>query len=146
MDFKLMFPRFPFVPEAEEFLRNCSDIGITEQLRSRRISHVKIIPLLMSNGGLGLGDDDNFFVAIDKELSPANQAMALGHELGHTFHHDLKTIPPANVLPEMQREEVEEFCKLFAGQWLQKVGVDGIAKRFENESELITLGTVFALP
>jgi Zn-dependent peptidase ImmA (M78 family) len=95
---------------------------------------------------LGLGDDQNFFVAIDKELSPAKQAMSLGHELAHTFHHDLKTTPPTNILPESQREEVEEFCKLFAGQWLQKVGVDGIAKRFENESELIVIGTVFALP
>jgi len=141
-----MFPQFPFTRDADEFLKNCSKIKITEQLWSRRITHIRIVPLLFSNGGLGLGDDHNFFVAIDEGLSPARKAMALGHEMAHTFHHDLKATPPLNILPKNQHEEVEEFCKLFAGQWLQKIGVDGVAERFKNESELVVIGTVFALP
>ena len=136
--FAQIFPRLIFAGAAGAFLRKCSGNNISWQLRERRISRVQIVPLLMSNGGLAIGDDGEFLISLDDTDCPRDHAKSLGHEIAHTFHHNLTQHPPRNFLPDNLRDEVENFCTAFAVLWLQRNSIDEVVRRIQNESTLIT--------
>jgi len=131
------FPDLRFAGAADRFLAECDPKGFNKQMRSRRISWVKIVPLLVSDAGLGIGEDGNFFIYVDDTLGPKEQALELGHEIAHTFHHNMTKTPPQNFLEEALKDEVERFCDAFASIWVQRMGTEALASRFENEADLI---------
>lgn len=111
------YPQFRFAYPADAFIEKSRGTSILSQLQERRITLVKIEPLF-SSGGLGIGSDGNFSVSLNEDSTIPEQAYSLGHEIGHTFHHNLTKIPPENILPGEYRVHVEDFCDDFALAWL----------------------------
>ena len=136
------FPCFSFASEADKFLsmfKNNKDVVF--QLRNRHIYKVKLMELI-SNGGLGIEEDGNFFVFLNDLLTEEEMANTLGHELGHTFHVDLSVIPPTVIceLSEQNEKEIEKFFDKFSKLWLKQLGQvnkENIIYRIKNERQLL---------
>lgn len=114
------FPQFPFSIIADEWIRFFKGKSLPEQLRDRRIARVLIAPLLFSSGGIGIAEDGNFFILLNDMNLPGENAESLGHEIAHTFHHDLTQNPPKNFLPSDAAELIEDFCRVFSEIWLRE--------------------------
>lgn len=125
------FPYFSFAFDADKFLENFkNNQDIVFQLRSQRIYKVEFVPLI-SNGGLGIRENGDFFIFFNDLLSDDELAHTLGHELGHTFH--FYTVA---TLPEEKEEQIEKFCDMFSELWLKQVGKENIVYRIENERKM----------
>lgn len=132
-----MFPNLTFAHQADEFLTKWKDNpDVVSQLRERRIHKVKFQPLF-SSGGLGLQSDGSFFVALNNIFYSEELALSLGHEIGHTFHHDLSTTPPTHNISEIPHEQLEDFCDAFAELWLAQQSVQEVARRIKNSRRLL---------
>ena len=119
------FPRFHFARAADAFLRRCSTLTIIHQLRERRIDEIRILPVF-SSGGLKYSHKGNFEIVLNDTLFLEEAVCVVGHEIAHTFHHNLTYSPPKNLLPESDRDEVEEFCKSFSGLWVERNSIEKV--------------------
>jgi len=137
MNLETKFPQFQFAAYADEFLMNCHSNNLARQIKLRQIASVAPGALL-SQAGIGIDEYGKFFITINDTLTCDEMAFALGHEIGHTFHYDLHSIPPKNILPENLRDEVEAFCNDFSICWVKRVGLFQLVNRFKNELKLIT--------
>lgn len=125
------FPQFWFAHAADSLLMRCNSRTLSEQLIERRISKVTILPLF-SNGGLSIGEDNNFCIMLNDTLTLDERAHSLGHEIGHTFHHNLTKSPPQNILQASDGEKAENFCNSFAELWLEHNTMEKVVKWLKN--------------
>ena len=110
-----LFPEFFFAREADEFLCDLHLGSGVNQLRARRISMVKIVPMLTA-GGIGIGKDNNFYVLLLDVSTLLEKAESLGHEVGHTFHFELGGRVPVDRINQAEiSDEVFERIESFAG-------------------------------
>ncbi len=141
------FPEFPFAKDADAFLNVARDQrwSIAKQLHERAVVVVRQEELLSSAGLMLCGD--KFGIAIS-DLEPEDTwAEELGHEVGHTMHHDVKKSPPVNLIPEAHEddavyERMEAFCREFAVRWTAVNGTARITACMRNSFKMIP-GTLF---
>lgn len=137
---KEKFPSLPFVIFAVEWLKSARGKGVVEQLRQRRIFSVRFRPQI-SSGGIGIDEDDNLFIQLEKYNAPEDNAQSLGHEIAHTFHLDLTRETIVNTLPpdmtEEQEKTIENFCDAFSCAWLAINGKKNVIERCYNQAQLI---------
>lgn len=136
------FPSLEFAREADRWLETVSQSTLHQQLQERRVRRIRIEPMLFS-GALGIQDGD--FVMFFNDMStPEEDAHALGHEIGHTFHFDLTKTPPEVTIPDKNAmsddlfDLVENFCNAFAEKWLAVNGGESIEKRCRNERRCLS--------
>ncbi|OGZ63229.1 MAG: hypothetical protein A3C58_01595 [Candidatus Staskawiczbacteria bacterium RIFCSPHIGHO2_02_FULL_34_10] len=136
---KSIFPEFPWVQVADDWLALAHQKSIEQQLEERGIKKVRFWYniaagyITVKEFGILLVVDRDL---IDHFLMGYNKAEELlftfGHEIGHTFHCDLTQAPPVNIGPEkvfcspfeeLAKEgdalcqSVERFCDEFAARW-----------------------------
>ena len=136
-----LFPDFPFAVGADEFLRKVTSESIISQFRARRISMIRIAPLL-SGGGIEIGCDNNFIISLRDVNTLLEKAQSLGHEIGHTFHFDIKEVPPRDyfdrvTISETLFNQIEDFCTEFSHYWLMANDKDDLMLRIANTEKLI---------
>jgi len=79
--------------------------------RRTRISHFALLDVY----------DDGFHILLNRERSVRQWLVDIGHELIHTFHYDLSTLPPVNLFRKMFGDPdpaLEYFCDSVARRWL----------------------------
>lgn len=123
----LQFPRLDFVKDADGWLSLIHPAGQTRkslaiQFRERRISQLRILPLLFP-GGLDIGPDGNFRISLNDMNTAEDDVDALGHEFGHTFHYDLSKNQLLCKMPRDISDDlfdlVERFCDAFSEKWIE---------------------------
>ena len=121
------FPTLPFARKADRWLSSIKSKSIETQLRERRIIEDHYFPLSSCKGFISLSNDGSgIIVYVDADQGRGEKFFTLGHEIGHTFHFDLRTTPLKNTIPDMNDFEegdplyklVEEFADAFAEKWL----------------------------
>ena len=82
-----------FLKESEAWLTWAKTKSIFQQLKSRKIDRICILPIL-STAGLRLDDvTGKYFCVYFNEYCKTEHTMgSLGHEIGHTFHYDLESM------------------------------------------------------
>lgn len=130
------FPQLPFSKTADDWLSSVKGKRLLEQLRDRRVTSTRIIPLL-GNGGLDFDENGNFRIELCDMNTPQENASSLGHELGHTFHFDLTQTPPLDTLAGNHTEDIEYFCDAFADAWLAQNGREKVELCCKNQAGLI---------
>ncbi|MBM3206259.1 MAG: hypothetical protein FJZ43_01390 [Candidatus Staskawiczbacteria bacterium] len=138
-----IFPEFPWVREADEWLASTFQKPIEQQLEEREIKKIRAWPNFNIAAGYISLEKFGILLVIDRDLidhflmgynKVEELIFTFGHEIGHTFHLDLTQTPPANIGPEkifytsferlsseedMLCQSVERFCDEFAARWRQ---------------------------
>lgn len=116
------FPEFPWVKEADFFLKNVrkKQHSISLQMRERKVRRTEIKHLLFP-GGLKI-ENGKFIIVFNYMATEEDRIQTLGHELGHTFHYDISGDEPRLLCPEAETSEVvfdrvELFCIIFSMEW-----------------------------
>ncbi len=130
-----IFPYFQFANAAGAFLRRASTLDISVQLAERRVVEVVVKPI-SRRAGLTFTEND-FQIVLNDTLAPEDQPEEVGHEIAHTFHHNLTYSPPKNILAETYRDEVEKFCQLFAKLWVVSNGHAKIMDWLQNRTHTL---------
>jgi len=136
------FSQLPFALAADNWLKSIPGKSVAKQLRERKISTIRFVPLI-SSGGLGIQKGGaNFFVLLNDINSPQENAQTLGHEIGHTFLYNLNGAPsqPFSLRYKKDAEElIEEFCYQFSSAWLAKNDAGNVILRCRNQAQLIQI-------
>ena len=131
-----LFPEFFFAAEADRFLQDLPMGSIVNQLRARRISKVKIVPMLTA-GGIGIGEDNSFYVLLLDVSTLLEKAESLSHEIGHTFHFELAGKVPVDRINQAEISDevfdrIESFCTEFSRRWLIANDRGSVVHRVKN--------------
>ena len=126
------FPMLPFADTAESWLDWAQEVSIFEQLQSRRILSVQLIPACCdSDLAVTANPKNHFSVVLNAGRKFEDAFFNIGREVGRTFLYDLTRKPPRLVVNkefrgffyhvingEPQGSCVADFCNEFARRWL----------------------------
>lgn len=156
------FSMFTFAKDADCWLEsinpsNQKSKNLTIQFKERRIVQIKTLKILCA-GGISFTEDGDFVVVFNdfKNRDFKDDAMTLGHEIGHTFGFDLSRTPPKELVDHKSMDFsyydkngcwdgcfLEDFCDAFAEQWVIRNGCDFVATALKNQYSTIMGYDVF---
>ena len=116
-----------FARSADNWLANIKKRNIAQQLLSRKIRYLEHT---FSAAGYLCLHQNSFLVLLNPDMSYREKCLTLGHEIGHTFHCDLRGFSPQFLLQEEDdanfwNNVIEPFCEAFGEKWLS---INGVAK------------------
>ncbi len=127
------FPRLFFARDADQWLSIIEGEEVMNQIRTRNISGVKIVPMIRS-GGLYINKDRSLTVWLNDIYSPERTAELLGCEIGRTFFFFDDPLQDEPAL----KKTFERFCNVFSQYWLAKNNRIEIIERCRNQKQLVT--------
>lgn len=136
--------------EAKRFLADTVGWSVVDQLKSRGIRKIIRFPIKKSDGWL-VPHGRRFDIFVHDENCISEQAITVGHELGHTFHFLLQRGRQRDFLRHFRSsgpnapfvyERVESFCRRFAEKWLavgnNRAEIEDILANFPEDEFTLT--------